>query len=80
MLSLVQVERQPLFKGGFNMYLTTGQVARLLCVSQVTLARWDRAGRLVPDARDSNGNRLYLQATLESYQRAVQCQKGGVAV
>lgn len=50
----------------FSDYLTIKQAAQFLGVSEATLRRWDRSGKLPAVRHPMNGYRLYRGETLEA--------------
>jgi hypothetical protein len=50
-------------------YLTVGQAATLLGVSEWTLRYWDRTGKLKPQRHPLSGYRLYLREQLQELLR-----------
>ena len=49
-------------------YLTTSQVADLLCVSKATIKNWDNNGVLRADFHtETNNTRLYKQDTIDNF-------------
>lgn len=61
--------RRPLASTGF---MTVKEAAEYLGVSEVTLRRWDRAGKLSARRHPINGYRLYLQAELERLRQQAE--------
>jgi excisionase family DNA binding protein len=45
--------------------IRVSEAARILGVSEATLRRWDKAGKLLPTARLSRGERLYEAEAVE---------------
>lgn len=50
-------------------YYTTYEVAALFMVSVRTVDRWDRKGKLRPDARTPGGHRRYLADRIDTMLR-----------
>ncbi|MFQ5795617.1 MAG: IS607 family transposase [Candidatus Bipolaricaulia bacterium] len=48
-------------------YYSIGQVSEILGVSIITLRRWDKLGKLVPDIRTQGGHRRYSETTLRQF-------------
>ncbi|MFQ5795940.1 MAG: IS607 family transposase [Candidatus Bipolaricaulia bacterium] len=48
-------------------YYSIGQVSEMLGVSIITLRRWDKSGKLVPDIRTQGGHRRYSETTLRKF-------------
>jgi excisionase family DNA binding protein len=64
------MERQrPLASTG---YVTVKEAAAFLGVSEVTLRRWDRAGKLRAQRHPMNDYRLYARKDLERVKRLVE--------
>ena len=64
------MERQrPLASTGF---MTVKDAAALLGVSEATLRRWDRAGKLRARRHPMNDYRLYLKKDLERLNRQLE--------
>ena len=57
-------------------WLTIKQAARLMSVSEQTLRRWDRAGKLTPERHPGNRYRLYSRAKILAL---VEEQRGAAA-
>lgn len=52
--------------------LTIKQTAKLLGVSEVTLRRWDRAGKFSPHRHPLNGYRCYPRASVLRLRRQIE--------
>lgn len=64
------MERQrPLASTG---YVTVKEAAAFLGVSEVTLRRWDRAGKLRAHRHPMNDYRLYARKDLERVKRMIE--------
>lgn len=48
--------------------LKTGEAARYLNISEKTLQRWDRIGKLVPEHRSPGNRRLYTESQLARFR------------
>lgn len=48
-------------------HYSIGQASKILGVSIVTLRRWDKSGKLVPDIRTKGGHRRYSETTLRQF-------------
>jgi excisionase family DNA binding protein len=52
-------------------YMTIGEAARFLGVTEMTLRRWDRAGKLKSYRNPANNYRLYKESELKRFLKAV---------
>jgi len=52
-------------------YMTIGEAARFLGVTEMTLRRWDKAGKLRPYRNPANGYRLYRNSELERFLKRI---------
>lgn len=51
--------------------LKTGEAARYLNISEKTLQRWDRIGKLVPEHRSPGNRRLYTESQLARFREMI---------
>lgn len=59
-------------QGGSRGFLTISQAARRLGVSQVTLRRWDAAGKFKARRHPINDYRMYRKGDVEQLKRRIQ--------
>lgn len=52
-------------------YMTIGEAARFLGVTEMTLRRWDKAGKLKPYRNPANDYRLYKKPELERFLKRI---------
>jgi excisionase family DNA binding protein len=52
-------------------YMTIGEAARFLGVTEMTLRRWDKAGKLKPYRNPVNDYRLYRKSELELFLKKI---------
>jgi excisionase family DNA binding protein len=52
-------------------YMTIGEAARFLGVTEMTLRRWDKAGKLKSYRNPANNYRLYKKRELEKFLRKI---------
>jgi len=52
--------------------LSISEVAKVLGVSESTLRRWEREGRLLPDERTEGGQRRYKLSSISSSKIGIQ--------
>ena len=52
-------------------YMTIGEAARFLGVTEMTLRRWDKAGKLKPYRNPANDYRLYKKRELERFLKKI---------
>jgi excisionase family DNA binding protein len=52
-------------------YMTIGEAARFLGVTEMTLRRWDKAGKLKPYRNPVNSYRLYRKSELERFLKKI---------
>lgn len=59
--------------------LTIKAAAEMLGVSEQTLRRWDKAGKLKPTRHPMNGYRLYPRKLVQDLRRLIHSQATGGA-
>jgi len=57
-------------------YLTIGEAAKLLGVSEMTLRRWDEAGKLKAYRNPANNYRLYRKSELNLFLKKISKKLG----
>jgi excisionase family DNA binding protein len=58
-------------------FMTSGQVARLLGVSESTVQRWEREGRLTALRHPTSNRRLFRAEAVQQFRRQLRAQLTG---
>lgn len=56
--------------------VSIGEAAAILGVSEMTLRRWDKAGKFCPHRHPVNGYRVYQRATVMELPRQIESGAG----